>query len=165
MPQFGAPATDANLTQGFTAQGNTPSGYGSATATTTTNYAPGQAGSGTPRPSGTGASTTAAQAEAALGQNAGYSNSTGPATRQLPTNIGGVIVNAPAMTTLVAATNPTNLVAIVTNNTPADVTAVSIKAAGGAVVNSTVNANGQYVVPPGGTITATFSGGTWTWAV
>ena len=165
MAQFGAPATDANLTQGFTAQANTPPGYGSATATTTTNYAPGQAGSGTPQPSGTGASTTADQAEAVLGQNAGYSNSTGPAIRQLPANIGGVIVNAPAMTTLVTATNPTNLVAIVTNNTPADVTAVSIKTAGGAVISTTVQPSGAYMVPAGGSITATFSGGTWTWTV
>jgi hypothetical protein len=164
-PQNAQPPTGATA-QNLLAvsSGNVPSGYGSATATTTAGYGPGQAGAGHAPYPGTSGQSAAAASESVL-TGAGYADATGPATRTLPTNIGGTTVSAPTMTTGTKATNPTSLVALVTNSIPTDVTVVSIEDAASNVVSTTVQSSGQYVVPPGGSITATFSGGTWTWAV
>ena len=130
-PQNAQPPTGATA-QNLLAvsSGNVPSGYGSATATTTAGYGPGQAGAGLAPFPGTSGQSAAAASESVLA-GAGYADSTGPATRTLPANIGGTTVSAPTMTTGTKATNPTSLVAIVTNSIPTDVTVVSIKDAAG----------------------------------
>ena len=75
------------------------------------------------------------------------------------------LARAEASAWLRGVSTASSLAALVTNSIPADVTAVSIKNSAGTVVSTATTTSGQYTVPPGGTITATFSGGTWTWAV
>lgn len=186
MAQFAQPTSDENLIPGWSVQGGgvgqstsgiPGAGYGSTPANVTTSLAAGaggQLGSGVPQPQGAlniGAEASGSQTVAILTNN-GYSNATGAANRVLPATIGGVALTAPTMTTGVAATNPsTALAALVSNSIPADVTGtLTIKNNAGVTVQTLTGAaltaaNGVYTVPPGGTITATFSGGTWTWAV
>lgn len=174
MAIFAQPTADMNLVPGWDVQGNGSGGnpgpdapgYGEP-GNTGAVYGPGQPGAGFPNPpqaEDVGGENSGSYGESVL-VNPGYADATGPGGRTLPANIGGTQVTAPTMTTATKSTNPTNLVATVTNSIPGDVSAVSIKDAGGNVVSTTVTGSGVYIVPPGGSITPTFSGGTWTWAV
>lgn len=165
MTLFGQPTTDENLTPGWNTQANAPLGYGEAGNTGTT-YGPGQLSAGLPFMQGTGAST-AEQATQVL-VNPGYADATGPGGRQLPQNIGGATVDAPAIpATGVVAANPTNLVATVVIS-GGTLTAVKVGTQGDtySTASAAGTTDGTYTVPPGGVIGITYSvAPTWTWAV
>lgn len=164
-PIFAQPTADANLTPGWDVQGNTGLGYGSVAGNSSANFGPGQAGAGFPNPAqaeDVGSENSASYSQSVL-VNPGYADGTGHAQTQLGT---GNLPAAPTLASATALVNPTQLIAQVTATPVGDVTAVSVKNVAGTVLNSTVGSTGVYTVPPGGSVTFTYTTApTVTWLV
>lgn len=176
---FAQPTPDENLIPGWSVQGGgvgqstsgiPGSGYSQAGNSTLT-YGPGQLLAGFPQPPGAlnvGAENSGSQNVSIL-TNMGFASATGAANRTLPSNIGGTVVNAPAVpATTVLATNPTSLAAsvVITGGTLTVVKTGPQGTASYAAATQVGTTAGTYIVPPGGVIGITYSAApTWTWTV